>query len=320
MKGRPLGRPLIRKLGTLDCDMVETTPVVFKGRLYRFENVRDSYWTNSYWANKAGTSYFRLIDVESGEPTPAFGAGHHLASAHVQDDVVYVYGVSSRERSKMTVFRSEDMENWSSQVALRVPGWKMWNNSVCKADGRYVMAVEISEPPEETGVSFTIRFAESDDLLAWRATPPECVYSKERYTACPAIRFVDGAYYMIYLEARYEPVNEYESHIVRSRDLIHWQSSPLNPVTKSSGEDKVIANPRLTASQRECIANAVNINNSDVDLCEFNGKTIIYYSWGNQNGIEFLAHAVYDGTLRNFLCGFFEEFQEGTDSHAQEGN
>ena len=36
-------RPSIRKLGTLDLDMVETTPVVFRDRLYRFEYVRPGY-------------------------------------------------------------------------------------------------------------------------------------------------------------------------------------------------------------------------------------------------------------------------------------
>ena len=32
--------PRIRKLGTLQCDIVETTPIVFNGELYRFEYVR----------------------------------------------------------------------------------------------------------------------------------------------------------------------------------------------------------------------------------------------------------------------------------------
>ena len=32
---------------------------------------------------------------------------------------------------------------------------------------------------------------------------------------------------------------------------------------------------------------------------------MIYYSWGNQRGEEFLAEAVYDGTLEEFLKGFF---------------
>jgi hypothetical protein len=72
-----------------------------------------------------------------------------------------------------------------------------------------------------------------------------------------------------------------------------------------SDEDKRIANPRLTADQRKAIGEAKNINNSDVDLCEFKGKTVIYYSWGNQQGTEFLAEAVYEGTLASFLRGFF---------------
>ena len=54
-------RPEIRKLGTLDVDMVEATPVVFKGRLYRFEYVRKDYKPNT-----TGDSYFRFIDVEAG--------------------------------------------------------------------------------------------------------------------------------------------------------------------------------------------------------------------------------------------------------------
>ena len=39
-------RPYIRKLGTIDCDMVETTPVVFKGKVYRCEWVRKRYKGN----------------------------------------------------------------------------------------------------------------------------------------------------------------------------------------------------------------------------------------------------------------------------------
>ena len=84
-----------------------------------------------------------------------------------------------------------------------------------------------------------------------------------------------------------------------------WESSRLNPVLAFSGEDKAIANPRLTADQRQAIAQAKNINNSDVDLCEFQGKTVIFYSWGNQQGTEFLAEAVCEGTLASFLRSYF---------------
>src|SRR3984893_3309046 len=107
------------------------------------------------------------------------------------------------------------------------------------------MAVEVVEPKEVVAVSFTSLFAESRDLFNWKLLPQECVYSKQKYTACPALRYIDGYFYMIYLEARPGPT--YESHIVRSKDLKHWESSRLNPVVAFSGEDKAIANPKLTA-------------------------------------------------------------------------
>ncbi len=294
------GKPLIRKLGTVDCDMVETTPIVFHGRLYRFEYVRANYKPN-----KTGASYFRFVDVGSGEPTPAFARDYHLGSAYAQDDTVFVYGVNAWGGDRIQVFWSRDLKKWSSQPALTKPGWGMYNNSVCKGQERYVMAIELGEPPEEVGVPYTMRFVESDDLINWRPTPSECVYSKDRYTACPALRFLDDHYYMIYLEQT-GPWT-FEPYIVRSRDLVQWQSSPFNPVMSPSAEDKIIANPELTVEQGEHIAKAVNINNSDVDLCEFNSKTIIYYSWGNQKGTEFLAQAVYNGTMERFLRSFFPE-------------
>lgn len=297
---QPSHRPVIRKVGTIDCDMVEATPVVFRGRLYRFEYVRQRHW-----ANDTGDSYFRFVDVETGRPTPAFAAGYHLGSAFVEGHTAYVYGVNIWDGERIQVFWSDDLATWASRPALVLPGWGIFNTSVCKGDERYVMAFEIGRPPEETGVRFTIRFAESSDLLQWRLTPAECVFTKERYSACPALRFLDGLYYMIYLEARPGPT--YEPHIVRSPDLVNWESSPLNPVMQYSPEDKLIANPQLPPRLRERIANARNINNSDVDLCEFEGEVVIYYSWGNQQGIEHLAQAVYEGSLEDFLLGFFPD-------------
>ena len=293
-------QPQVRKLGTIDLDLVEATPVVFGGKLYRFEYVRPNYRPN-----RTGASYFRFVEVASGRATPAFAAGYHLGSAHVEGDTAYVYGVDIWGGARIQVFWSRDLRQWSEQPALVLPGWGIFNTSVCRGREGYVMAFEINGPPEETGVPFTMRFATSRDLRSWQLTPPECVYTKERYSACPALRYLDGWYYMIYLEARPGPT--YEPHIVRSRDLAAWEASPYNPVMQFSPEDKRIANPRLTPEQRARIAGAVNLNNSDVDLCEWRGKTVIYYSWGNQQGIEFLAEARYDGPLAAFLRGFFPE-------------
>jgi hypothetical protein len=292
-------KPIIKKLGTIDCDMVETTPVVFHDKLYRFEYVR-----NNYQPNKTSDSYFRFVDVKTGKAMPSFAKGYHLGSAHIEDDTAYVYGVNIWDGDRIQVFWSKDLENWSDKPALVLKDWGIFNTSVCKGmDGKFIMAFEIGRPPEETGVAFTNRFAESDDLINWKLTPSECVYSKERYTACPAIRFFVPYYYMIYLEARPGPT--YEPHIVRSKNLIDWQSSQFNPMMQFSDEDKIIKNTSLSPELQKRIKNAENLNNSDVDLCEFNGKVIIYYSWGNQQGIEHLAEAIYDGTLEDFLNAYF---------------
>src|SRR5262249_45207782 len=121
-------RPSIKRLGTIDLLMVETTPVVFKGRLYRFDDARDNYP-----GNKAGASYFRFLDVATGKVTPAFAKGKHLGFGFVDGDTVYAYGVDKWGGSKIAVFRSKDMEKWEERLALHVPGWELFNTSVCKA-------------------------------------------------------------------------------------------------------------------------------------------------------------------------------------------
>ncbi len=291
-------KPTIKKLGTIDLLMVETTPVVFRDRLYRFEYVRENYHTN-----KTGASYFRFIDVATRKETPAFAKGFHLGCAFVDGDTAFAFGVDKWGGSKITGFRSKDLEKWEDHVALNLPGWGLYNTSVCRADGRYIMAIEADNLKELVGIPFTVFFAESKDLLTWKLLPTDCAYSKEKYTACPALRYLDGFFFMLYLEARPGPT--YETHIVRSKDLKRWESSRLNPVLAFSEADKVIANPKLTPEQRNAITKAKNINNSDLDLCEFQGKTVIYYSWGNQQGKEFLAEAVFEGPLAIFLNEFF---------------
>jgi hypothetical protein len=291
-------RPPIHKLGTIDVGLVEATPVVFKDRLYRFEYVR-----KEYQGNTTGDTYFRFIDVATGNPTPAFAEGFDLGCAYAEAGTMWAFGVDNWDSTKIVAFRSEDLEHWEGFPALELPGWGLFNTSVCKANDRYVMAIEVGKPAEVVGVPFTTRFAESKDLKTWKLLPEDRVFTKERYSACPSIRFLGGRFFMTYLEAR--PGPRYETYIVRSSDLIHWESSPLNPILVASDEDKYIANPKLSDDQRKRIHDAVDLNNSDVDFCEFHGKTVIIYSWGNQQGTEFLSEAVHEGSLESFLSGFF---------------
>ncbi|HNT34239.1 MAG TPA: hypothetical protein PKH07_04500 [bacterium] len=292
-------RERIVKLGTIDLDLVETTPIVFKGKLYRFEYVRPGYSGNA-----DGVSFFRFVERDSGKASASFARDYHLGNVMVEGDTLYVTGTNKWDGDRVDLFVSDDMENWQSQVALELPGYGLFNTSLCRADEKYVLMFEVGRPPEVAGVRFTALFAVSDDLKKWNVLPQECCYAKDRYTAPHCLRFLDGYFYNFYLEA---VSGGYEQYVVRSRDLIQWESSPLNPVLRACDNDRIIANPSLTAEQKERIRTAVNINNSDIDFCEYNGTLVINYSWGNQHGVEHLAEARFDGTLKEFLTGWFPE-------------
>ena len=290
-------RDRIKKLGTIDLDMVETTPIVFRDQLYRFEYVRANYW-----ANDTGDSYFRLVEHSSGRPSKPFAKGYHLGNIFIENETLFGTGTNKVDGERVDLFASTDMERWESWNAIDLPGYGLFNTSLCRADDQYVLMFEVGKPPEVAGKRFTARFATSPDLKQWELTQPECTYSKDRYTAPHCLRYHEGYYYNFYLEALGDA---YEQYVVRSRDLVDWRLSPLNPVLRASDEDKLIANPALTPEQRDRIEGAVNINNSDVDFCEHNGQVVINYSWGNQHGIEHLAEACFDGTLEEFLTGWF---------------
>ena len=297
-KQQAAGRPLIRKLGTIDLDMVETTPVVLNGKLWRFEWVRQGTG-QQYWNNARQTNYFRFRDPTSGVVTSPFADGHEFGSAFVEGDTLYVTGTQGRSRVNM--FASRNLKTWESWPVINDLRYGIFTTSLARAGDDFVLAFEIDKPREEAGNPFTIRFAKSRDLRSWAVTAPECNFTRERYSAAPCLRWDDGWFYLFYLEAH----QGYETRVVRSRDLVKWEASPLNPVLRASPEDKRFANAKLTTDQRAKISAAKNLNNSDLDFCEWQGRLTINYSWGNQQGTEFLAEGVYDGTQEQFLRGWF---------------
>jgi len=292
------GRPLIVKTGTVDCDLVETTPVVFKNKVYRFEYVRANYWNNH-----TGDSYFRFVDRETGETTKPFAKGFHMGSAYVYNDTVYATGVDSMSGHRICIFSSSDMENWHKRQVFDLPGYTLFNTSLTKAGDKFVLMYEVGKPVEIAGVCFTALFATSDDLITWNLLSPDHNYAKDRYTAPHCLRYLDGYYYDFYLEVH----DGFEARVVRSKDLINWEPSPLNPVLKASADDRIISNKKLPENLVQRIATAEDCNNSDIDFCEYKGKLIFTYSWGNQRGTEFSAGASYNGTMEQFLRGWFPD-------------
>ncbi len=283
----------IEKLGTLQYQLVETSPFVYQGKLLILESVRPKTPDNTH----GGKHYLRIReladgtrDVQSAEEFAAgrvlceFGEGFTFAVPFVREDEVFVYaslGVKETESDDIHVFRSTDMETWQESVAIVGEHERLYNCSVCSDGERFVMCYETGDA---TWPAFTIKFAESEDLVSWRKLPvSEAIYGTERYTACPTMRWFDGRFYMFYLER--PETWWFETFLTRSADLLHWEESPENPILAPAPEE--------------------DVNNSDIDFCEFKGRTVIYYSWGSQRGEEHLAHASFGGTLAEWLSACY---------------
>ena len=307
-------KPIIRKLGTISCNcIVETTPIVYRGELYRFEVVRRKSFTSAtkiHWQDIDDSPCLRFINVRTNESTPIFAEDHTFGFPIVIDDTMYVVTGKGKEWGTDTLvfMRSDDLINWEVYNELPMPGFEIYNMNIAKKYGKYTLMIEISAPVDESGtVPFTFRFLQSDDMINWSFTPKECVFQKERYAGSPGLYTLvdDPYYYVTYLEEY--PMCCYANCIARSKDFINWEYSLLNPVLMyDEYEDKKIASPFLSKDDRMLIDAALDINNSDMEICEFLGRTIIYYSWGDQLGHEFLAEACYEGTMKEFLQGFFE--------------
>ena len=53
--------------------------------------------------------------------------------------------------------------------------------------------------------------------------------------------------------------------------------------------------------------NGFNINNSDIDMCDYNGNVYINYLIGNQLGYYYMCEAVVENTtVDEFLESYFE--------------
>ena len=300
-------RKRLQKLGTIKLNTVETTPVVWGDRLLRFEWVRTDEWGGPGGITRT-VGYYHFVDMETETPLSPFAQDHSFGCCYAEGGKMYVHGVRGGGGGQiLDAFVSDDLEHWECHEILRFPDdVKLYNTSVCKGDGKYVMAIEIGGKNEAVGRPFTCVFAVSSDLIHWTMLDMmEYSYSRDRYTACPCIRFVDGFYYMIYLEAA--PCHRWIPYIVRTKDLKTFELGITNPVMWPDDQDKRVIHPeRFSAAELDCLEHAVDCNNSDFDLCDYRGKTVITYSWGNQYGKEFLALAEYDGSSAEFLKSFFE--------------
>ena len=272
--------PVLTQKSLVARDLCELSPLVWNGRLCHMECARPGS------GGQPGDYYLLLRDAESRAKLARFAAGHGLASALVHDGALHVF--ASRWEggtwNDVTRFWSRDLEHWETARVIEQEGEEhLFNTSVCQGPDGFVMAYESNDP---TYPAFTTKFARSDDLQHWRKLP-ESIFGTNRYTACPCLRYVDGYYYMLYLENR-SPGHYFETYVTRSRDLVRWETSAANPVLRAEELDE-------------------GINASDPELIEIDGRTWVYFAVGDQLTWMNIKRAEYPGPLRAFFKSWYAQ-------------
>ena len=222
--------------------------------------------------------YLLLRDVKTGDEMARFAVGYGLASCHVKDGVFYAFAsrFEANNWNDVTLFKSPDLKTWEQKVIVKQENEHLFNSSVCEGPQGFVLAYESNDP---TYPGFTTKFALSDDLDTWTKLP-DATFGTNRYTACPCVRYVNGYYYVLYLENR-SPSHVFETYVTRSKDLKTWELSSANPVLAPTGLDE-------------------GINASDPEVVEFDGKTFVYFAVGDQLTWMNVKRGEFDGTLQQF--------------------
>ena len=296
--------PQIRKMGAVSPNC-EATPFVFNGRLYRLENMIPESGSDPE------TPYCAIIrDHDSGEVLSVIGGNCYFYSLFQEDDTVFVIGtglIDSRctTGDTLILYESTDLLNWKSRELLKNPGWRFFNTSLTKGPEGYILAVEAGEPAEFVGVPFTVFFAVSDDMSRWSWMDYAKAYPKHRYIGGPWLKFSRGYYYLIGVTEL--PGLRYTNYLYRTADFETWEVGYYNPILMPDEEDRKVSAYAYGFSDEflRRMRTGFISSNSDIDMCDWKGKTLITYNVGNQLGYGYLAEAEYDGSVDDLLESFF---------------
>ncbi len=193
------------------------------------------------------------------------------------------------------LYESKDLIKWSSRTLISRNGWQFFNSALTKGENGYVLLLEFGPHP------FSYIFATSPDLINRKFMSDECIFGKDRYVGGPWMKYSNSWYYVIAVEQL--PAMRYTNYIYRTKDFRTWYSGYYNPLFMPSEDDRIISPNAIDLSDelKEKIRTGFISSNSDVDMCDWNGKTLFTYNAGNQLGFYFLAEAEYDGCVADFL-------------------
>ena len=175
----------IVKQGRLGSPLVETSPFVFKNRLYLLEN-NQRFWDVP--GAKPGDLFHedevRIRDVESQKIVSVALQNHGFGTVLVWKEKAYIfagnYGQSKpwRHMTEITMTSSADLKNWTKPVTVLQAATNefFFNTAVCRAKNKFILLYETNDTRWQP---FTFRYMESSDLKEWKETP-DAIYGEDK--------------------------------------------------------------------------------------------------------------------------------------------
>ena len=283
----------------------EVTPFVFKDRFYRIENFkRAEDLPGTPLTEMFHEDGFRIRDIEKDCVISVPLLNHYFATAFVWQEKVYIFcGDYEWDRPwwhirKIQMICSSDLITWSKPktVVEAEKAESMFNISICHNGDKFIM---LYETDDKRWPKFTFKFCESDNLTDWHLIK-DALYGTDKYVGGPAMYFVDGYYYVTYVNfvgKNSLDNNCYDTRIARSKDLFNWEDASCNkPFIEFDSS-------RKTAPEH--YPDAWEINASDAEMHEWQGKTIVYFNGGDQMTCGDLQVAEYPGKMKDLVEAFF---------------
>lgn len=260
---------------------VEGTPIVFNGQLYSIitGNLQPPDTQNCIGIYNIITKQ-HIITIPIGYKK--------YGSSLVHNNMIYIFFTEvGGVNNSVFYITSTDLLNWSMpQKMFSNINHHIYNTSVIHNGQEFIMAYEIEMPYAQA-----TKFASSPDLINWSNLGNNYSGIFKNQAANPTIRYDSqfNKYYIIYASG-YQ--NRFYTFICRTQDFITFEESPL------------VAGKKIVPLAPEA-GYIEGSNNSDMDLCEYNGNTYILYAVGDQTAWLNMKIAVYNGSMMQYLRSFF---------------
>ena len=245
----------------------ETTPFLWNGTLHVAEHHTEFRIRRQALPGCAGAACDNSMVIENIPHTKDTS----FVSALVAGKTLWLFGTTPGwEAKEVRTFWSATPgvpSSWQNATVLSTSSTNIsftaFNTSPHKGtlDGKsvYAMAIEWGAPGNIVGVPYTAVFAvkdaTDDDLsTGWRLLDPEkSVYRKDRYSACPTLRFFGGWWYVVTLfedvanpkgkncnSASTQFTGCLSSHVVRTRDFLTWHEPTQSTEGGAPGNTSII--------------------------------------------------------------------------------